>query len=88
MLRISEFFGIIIYMYFMDTQKHDMPHFHARYSGQEATFTLERDLISGRLSIRTEKLVKEWAVERQIELKYAWSQAVIGKEIPWIAPIK
>ncbi len=25
------FFGIIIYMYFYDSKKHNLPHFHASY---------------------------------------------------------
>ena len=38
MPRISEFFGIVIYMYWMDIQKHQKPHFHARFKGKEAVF--------------------------------------------------
>ncbi len=36
MPKISEFFGITILMYWIDTQKHKKPHFHVRYSGKEA----------------------------------------------------
>jgi hypothetical protein len=32
----SVFYGIIIYLYFFDNQKHHLPHFHARYQGQQA----------------------------------------------------
>jgi hypothetical protein len=35
MPRISEFFGILIYMYWFDNQQHKLPHLHARYAGQE-----------------------------------------------------
>ena len=58
---ISEFFGITTYMYLMDTQRHHMPHFHARYSGNEAVFTLDGRLITGHLGIRAERLIKESA---------------------------
>lgn len=75
-------------MYLMDTQKHHTPHFHARYSGNEAVFTLNGKLLTGHLGTRAERLIKEWAEERKIDLEYAWSQAVIGKEVPWIPPIK
>ena len=88
MPRISEFFGIMIYMYLMDTKKHHLPHFHARYSGNEAVFTLDGKIIAGHLGVRAERLVKEWTKERATELKEAWSQAVIGKEVSWIPPIK
>ncbi|MCL1952973.1 MAG: DUF4160 domain-containing protein, partial [Oscillospiraceae bacterium] len=33
---ISHFYGIIIRMYFNDTEQHHKPHFHARYGGDEA----------------------------------------------------
>jgi hypothetical protein len=36
--RISEFYGIVIEMYFAD---HAPPHFHARYSGEEALIVIE-----------------------------------------------
>ena len=35
--RISEFYGIVIEMYFVD---HPPPHFHARYSGDEALIVI------------------------------------------------
>jgi hypothetical protein len=35
--RISEFYGIVIGMYFGD---HPPPHFHARYSGEEAVIAI------------------------------------------------
>ena len=36
--KISEFFGIAIYMYYDD---HAPPHFHARYGGRDAAFDIE-----------------------------------------------
>ncbi|MEE8410239.1 MAG: DUF4160 domain-containing protein, partial [Myxococcota bacterium] len=36
MPRIAEFFGIAIYMYWFDNQRHRLPHVHARYGGREA----------------------------------------------------
>ena len=88
MPRISEFFGIIVLMYWKGVKRHHMPHFHIRYSGEEATVDFGGNILAGYLSPRAKKLVQEWAEERKDELNYAWSQAVIGKEVPWIAPIK
>jgi hypothetical protein len=28
------FYGIVIYLYFFDDERHKLPHIHARYSGQ------------------------------------------------------
>ena len=38
MPRISEFFGVVIAMYFSD---HNPPHIHAEYAGDEAEFSID-----------------------------------------------
>ena len=86
--KISEFFGIMIYMYWFDNQKHKLPHFHARYQGAEAVFSLEGNCIEGRLGNRASKLIQEWAQENSQELEEAWQMAIHGKEVPWITPLK
>ena len=88
MPRISEFFGIVIYMYWMDTQKHKAPHFHARYRGREAVFSLAGDCLNGNIGSRAQNLVLEWCRESQEALWQAWGQAVTGKEVPWIKPLQ
>ena len=40
MPRLSEFFGIIISIYWGDTGLHNAPHFHARYAEFEAVFSI------------------------------------------------
>ena len=75
-------------MYWKDIQHHNLPHFHVRYSGEESVFDLSGEFIVGKASPRTQKLVKEWALERKEELDYAWQQAVQGKEVPWVTPIR
>jgi hypothetical protein len=50
MPRISAFLGIVITMYFDD---HAPPHFHARYSGQEAAIGMDPlTLLAGALPAR------------------------------------
>ena len=88
MPRISEFFGLTVYMYWFDTQKHHVPHFHVRYQGAEAVFDLGGALLEGRLGARAERLVGEWCVERAGEIREAWACAVAGKEIPWVLPLR
>ena len=41
MPTISIFFGIVISMYFRDTQRHHLPHIHARYQNFKAVFAIE-----------------------------------------------
>lgn len=88
MPRISEFFGLVVYMYWFDFQKHNVPHFHVRYGGSEATFDFAGNVLDGDLGPRSHRLVREWCNERQIELRRAWKAAAAGKEIPWVHPLR
>jgi Domain of unknown function (DUF4160) len=64
--RISEFYGIVIEMYFAD---HPPPHVHARYSGEEATtVTATGNVLAGSLPTRALRLVREWLVEHRAEM--------------------
>ena len=77
MPRIAEFFGITIYLYFADTNRHAAPHFHAKYGGDEATYAIpDGDRLAGSLPKRQERLVQGWAALRSAELEQAWSRAV------------
>lgn len=88
MPRISEFFGITIYMYWFNTQKHKAPHIHARYQGSEAVFSLSGACVEGSLGNRAHKLIAEWCTENKAELEAAWQAATAGKELPWVAPLR
>ncbi len=73
MPKVSEFFGISIYMYFRD---HAPPHFHARYGGAEALVRIEDlSVLEGSLPPRALGLVMEWASLHQRELAEAWRRA-------------
>jgi hypothetical protein len=57
--KISEFLGIVIYVYWRD---HGPPHFHAIYGEQEALIAIENlSVLEGKLSPRVLGLVIEWA---------------------------
>ena len=59
MPEISRFLGIVIAMYF---KEHAPPHFHAKYGGDRAAFSIQDlNLIEGRLPPRVVSLVLEWA---------------------------
>jgi hypothetical protein len=71
--RISEFYGIVIEMYFAD---HAPPHFHARYSGEEATIVIATgEVLAGTIPGRALRLVREWLDVHRIELKSNWDRA-------------
>lgn len=73
MPRVSEFFGIAIYMYY---REHPPPHFHAVYGGSEAVISIEDiSVLEGSLNPRALGLVVEWARRHQQELRDAWERA-------------
>ena len=77
MPRVCEFFGITIYLYFADTNRHSAPHFHAKYGGAEATYAIpDGDRLAGALPKRQERMVQGWAAVRAAELEQAWERAV------------
>lgn len=76
MPRISEFFGIVISMYYND---HAPPHFHARYAEHEALVEIDSlELIAGSLPPRVLALVREWALIYRPELWVEWDAARRG----------
>ena len=53
------FFGLIIRMFYMDTVRHHMPHFHIEYQGQEAVLLLPTgDLLEGDLPAKKLRIVQ------------------------------
>ena len=88
MPRISEFFGIAIYLYFADTNRHSGPHFHAKYGEFEAVYSIpDGDLLAGSLPKRQERLVQGWAALRASELEQAWERAVHMEDPGKIEPL-
>jgi hypothetical protein len=71
--RISEFYGIVIEMYFTD---HPPPHFHARYAGTEATIVIASgEVLAGSIPSRALRLVRHWVDEHRDELDANWIRA-------------
>lgn len=86
MPTISRFYGITIQMFY---KEHGVPHFHARYSGQTAVFTVDPlEAIRGELPIRANRLVKEWAELHRDELMRNWEEARASKPLAWVEPLK
>ena len=86
MPKISEFFGISIYVYWDD---HPPPHFHARYGGEKASIGIEDlTVLRGRLAPRALGLVMEWASLHQEELREVWRKASEHEPPGEIEPLK
>lgn len=85
MPRVSEFFGIIIWMYYND---HQPPHFHAAYGGEEALIVIgSGDVYEGRLSRRALRLVQEWEELNRASLRSNWELARQHQPINLIPPL-
>jgi hypothetical protein len=83
--RISEFYGIVIGMYFAD---HPPPHFHARYSGDEATIVIATgDVLAGGIPARALRLVREWLAAHRPELEAHWERARDHDQPEPVAPL-
>lgn len=79
MPRVSEFFGIVIYMYYND---HMPPHFHAEYGEHEAIYEIDTlDVTRGALPRRAHALVLEWATLHRNELRDDWERARTEKPL-------
>lgn len=88
MPKISEFYGIKIYIYWKDNNHHNLPHFHAIYNNFQAAFLLNGELLIGKFPTTAKKLIKTWALENKELIYYAWSQATIDGPLPKIKGLK
>ena len=55
---LSIFYGIIVIMYREQGGKHNMPHIHAEYSGEEIVMTLDGTILEGGLPKNKLKLLE------------------------------
>jgi hypothetical protein len=73
MPRISEFYGIAVYMYWND---HQPAHFHALYAGDEGLIAIEDGgIVGGSLPRTAYRLVQEWRKLHRDELAENWERA-------------
>ena len=71
---VSIFFGIVIRMYHDD---HSPPHFHAAYQGQSAFVRIsDGKIVAGTLPKKAEKLVRQWALDHEVELMANWQRGI------------
>jgi hypothetical protein len=82
---ISRFFGIVITINY---REHDPPHFHAWYSGREATIGIGDGAVKGDLPNRIVGLVLEWWHLHHNELAENWRRAQAGEPLKPIDPLE
>ena len=85
---ISMFYGIIIRMYLIDNQHHNLPHIHARYAEFEASISIDDgEILAGDLPRKHLRLVLAWVELHRDELMANWELAVGGENPYKISPL-
>lgn len=85
---ISQFYWILIYIYFEIGGHHHKPHFHAKYGEYECSITIDDiELLNGDMPNKQLKMLFGWAALHQEELKEEWYLAEQKQELFQIAPL-
>lgn len=89
MPAISMFYGIIVYMYFLDNKQHNTPHIHVSYADQEVIVAIpDGEVIEGSIPTAKMKLLQAWIELHKDELMADWSLAVSGQHPYKIEPLR
>jgi hypothetical protein len=86
---ISMFYGIIVQLFFFDTDRHQIPHIHVRYAEFSASIDiLSAEILDGRIPQRQLRLVQAWIEIHRDELMADWALAVEGNTPFKIEPLR
>ena len=85
---LSAFYGIIIRMYKESGGRHNLPHIHAEYSGQELAIALDGTILEGTFPKGKLKLLEAWMEIHREELEANWSLITKGEQVFRVDPLK
>lgn len=85
MPELSRFLGIIIFMNF---NKHNPPHFHAKYGDYDIIVEIHSGIIEGKFPKRALNLVMEWYELHKDELLQDWNSIRTTGDFFKIAPLE
>ena len=85
---VSQFYGIIISMFFNDTDRHHLPHIHVQYAEYRCSIDFNGNLLSGNIPNKQRKLVEAWIEIRKEELIALWNILQSGSNGFTIEPLK
>ena len=84
MPEISRFYGIVIKMYFHDSEHHP-PHIHASYQGYMISISIvDLNVLAGNITPKALSMIKEWISIHKEELLEMWNKRIIKR----IEPLK
>ena len=79
---LSRFYGIVIKMYFLQSE-HNPPHIHAIYNDDVAAIDyMTGDVLEGYLPPKALKMVREWIEINRSELQIIWETQEFKKLPP------
>jgi len=86
---VSQFYGIIIRIYFNDTEQHYLEHIHVQYNEYDAVYSIKDiKLLEGKIPQKQHKLVVAWMEIHKDELIALWNISQNDGEIFKIDPLK
>lgn len=88
MPELSRFYGIVITMYSEADGNHSLPHIHVRYGNMRAVYSLQGDLLRGKIPSKQHKLVLAWMALHEQELQENWYLASSKCACYRIPPLK
>ena len=85
---LSAFYGIIVRMYKESGERHNLPHIHAEYSGEEIVVALDGSIIEGSFPKGKLKLLEAWMEIHKEELEANWKLLSNGEQFFRIDPLR
>ena len=85
MPEICRFYGIVIYLYWMD---HNPPHIHVTYGDYECSISITERIVDGKIPAKVISKVNLWMDLHQEEIMEQWRRASRGERIERIEPLK
>lgn len=83
------FYGLIVYMCFMDNKQHKLPHIHVRYQDDEVIVKIpDGTVLEGSIPSPKMKLLQAWIELHKEELIADWEIAVSGEQPYKIDPLR
>lgn len=85
---VSQFYGIIISMYFNDTDRHHLPHIHVQYAEYRCSIDFNGNILSGTIPNKQKNLIVAWIELRKEDLNTLWNMLQAGKGAFTIEPLR
>ena len=85
---LSIFYGIIVRMYREVGGRHNLPHIHAEYAGDEIVIALDGTVLEGDIPKGKLKLLEAWMEIHREDLEANWKLLSNGEQFFRIDPLR